>query len=343
MKKQLIILIFVLVLLITDIGLAAGENKKSIDLSESILKLADYRVHQLGEMGFAVYDEGEKKIKIFDWHFKVTGSVPIILGEGPKEIRQGIGGVIVSNDHIMVNGLFESKINIYDKFGKTLKNYPIKNTPYKMAFRKNLIHLINYKMTGKAGSIISTIIDPHTGKEIKSLSLKKDLFKLQNVPKGSEDFYGQWNVYDVDENGGPYLLIGSNHTLYHLDHNGKFINKVLLPYKHNMEIKNFISGKNKVRSISVYGWYKDMAVKKGKVYICYLNQVGKDKSGRLFYDSHILQLTTGNQIKEIILKGHCVIMGIHKGLLHVFNIDDYHVIPCDFSNARLLDSEPSDQ
>ncbi len=317
----------------------------AIDFSEEILKLSAYHFNYLGKSGFAAYDDGDKKLKFFNWQFKKTNEITIRKGEGPGEFKQDIGFACFSRDKIYVNGIFEKKIKVFDTSGNHLKSFPIDIFPWAMTLKDGNLYMVNYAITpndtsGK--SVFTEIVEPDSGKVTGRIFLKDNLYDAKDVMKGLKGLNGQWNMYDVDEKGMIYMLVSPVNTLFLIDNEGKIKKRIRLPFPHDMKVRKVKNGENVSVMIDIRGWYKDMKFIDGNAYACYVKQVSKEKvTGKINCNTIAVKVDESDKISFKEVEGYCLIIGCHKGILYLFNTDDYTIIPIP-TEPKTTGKNPSD-
>ncbi len=328
-RRGLISIILALFGLVSLIHLDAD---KPLDLSETFLKIKNSAsFFDFGANGFAVFDWGDKKIKLLNWNFEITNSLPITMGEGPGEIKQDILSICLIKDNNFVNGLLEKKINVYDKKGSFIKTFPVDFIPRKMLFKNNNLYIFNIRVNVNDDSHrLGQIIEPGSGTSIKDITLKNKL-ESEKVFEGNILMTGFASLFDVGTNRRIYLLISATSTIYELGEDGKLLRKISLPYKDRIVYRKVKEGKKEHTLISVLDWYRDMKVIDNIPYACYHKHIRKDKkTGSDIYKTYVIRIPQDGRFSERILDGQFVLIGEHQGILYLFNTENYQAISLKF-------------
>ncbi len=324
-KKKWLAVIY----LMTFFTLSFAWSQNTIDMSEVLLKIQDPVIlYDLGDKGFAVNDVGEAKLKILNWEFKLINQFPLKRGEGPGEIKNFVSSACFVDDKIFLLGFFGQKIKVFNRNGIFEKEIPLDFTPKDLFFKNGKLYLLNLSINASEESFsLGRIIDPLSGKKIKDISLKNKLVTPKTLG-GNPILIGMSSTFDVGKDGNIYILVSSANLLISVNTNNQLEYKIDLPYKERKTIQTEKKGEEENIVLSVLDWYTDMRAYDDGVYVCFQKTVKKDdKTGEKTYQTVVLKLLKTGKFSEKIFAGNCVIIGRYKGYLHLFNSEEYKIIP----------------
>jgi hypothetical protein len=116
------------------------------------------------------------------------------------------------------------------------------------------------------------------------------------------------------------LFNGAAGVLIEINRDGKVVRSRNLPYPARTEIKR----KENVITINNIDTYLCMKLLGKDVYTTFSRNMGKDKKeGFTIYKTHVIKIPPKGEFTEKILDGEYVFIGDHKGILYLFNMDDY--------------------
>lgn len=323
-KKRLMPLkrhILASLLLLLYSGIIGANQEISIDLSENLLKVDQPEMfYYLGEQGFSVFDAGAKQLKFFNWDFKNTRSMPLLIGEAPGEIKQWLRATSCFGPNIYLIGAAEKQLKIYTNSGSYLKSIPLDIMPLFMTVYQNKLFIFNlyFAAQQKEPTVLCKVYCPNTGLFETDILLKQHL-PLEKAYEGNIEMIGRSTSFGIGTNS-IYLVNGAAGVLIELNWAGKIISTKKLPYPEKTEIKKE-NGATIINNLDVY---IDMRVNGTDVYATFLRNMGKDKKdGYTIYKTHVLRIPQKGKFSEKIIDGCCVLIGVHKGMLYLFNTDDY--------------------
>ncbi len=303
------------------------KHETKLDLSEKIIKIRSNRIQRLGTQGFGTYDWGDKKYKILDWDFKVKGAVPIVIGEGPGEIKPSILNACLFKEHLYVNGYMNKKINIYDLKGNFIKNLPLDISPRLIKLHDNKLYLFNATFFDGTGvtPIFVKMMEPVSGKILKEIRLKDKIEKPTEFD-GETQFVQSLFRYDVGEKSNIYMLDISRKNILKIDGNGNITATLKLPYENRIEYSVEQSGTNTSVTIGMYDFYDDIKVVDGTPYLCYQKTLGKNKLTNLYYsETRVMKVLGDGKVSEKVIDGSLKFLGENEGYLYLMDFDDYSV------------------
>lgn len=293
---------------------------KSIDLSENLLKVKLPNIfHQLGNNGFAVFDIGAKQLKFFNWQFEILQSMPLLIGEAPGEIKNRLQGVCTIGSNIFLIGLYEMKLNVYNKSGSYLKSLPMDIMPIAMIPNQDKLYIFNMRFSVKKESpVLCKVFSTRTNTFEKDITLKENLH-LEKSYEGDVEMVGRSSRFAVT-NDIIYLLNGSAGVLLALKKDGKVLSRTALPYPERTEF----SKKDNVVTFNNLDTYMCLKTIGNDVYTCLSKNMGKNqKEGYMIYETHVIKFLARGKYSEKILPGEFVFIGDHEDTLYLFNMDDY--------------------
>ncbi len=332
-----VIVFYLVVICLTLFSFAWADE--TVDLSENLLKTSDPATfHNFGNNGFAIFDEGDQKLKFFNWSFKLINSFPISRGEGPGQIMQTVLSAEVINDKIYLIGLMENKIKVFDKKGTFLNSFNLDMLPKKMVIQDNQLLLFSMRLNaGEDSFLLGKVINPVNGTVIKNITLTGKLVS-EKLFDGNPAMIGLSSLFDVAENKKIYILVSAASTLCEIAENGSLLQKVKLPYKERKDIRTVERNGETKTVLSILDWYIDMKVIKNTVYACFLKEAGKDsKTGQSIFDTHVLKIKNfndGKHSEKVFANGSYVIIGENKGKIYLFDTYEYKVVASPLSEWR---------
>lgn len=305
----------------------------TIDMSESLLKIQYPPIfYDLGEKGVAAYDVGDKMMKFFDWDFKPVSRFPIAKGEGPGEAKNSIASACIVEEKIYILVFFDNNIKVFDQQGKFEKEILLEVTPRDMFFKNGSLYLPNLRINSTEDSFfLGMIVDPITGKKTKNIFLKERLISPKKVD-GGPVMIGMASTFDVGNDGSIYFLNSSVNLLASIDSSSRVKYKINLPYKERTLRQIVKENGEDVLSLSTLDWYTDMRAFDDAVYVCFQKTVKTgNKSDERKYQTVVIKVSNKDELSEKVFAGSCVLIGRHKGYLHLFNSEDYKIIPVKLS------------
>jgi len=316
--------IVLLIMILASLTYAVDNN---IDLSEKIIKIKNEIIFRFGERGFGFYDWDDGKLKIFNWNFEVESAIKITIGEGPGEIKPFIFNGCLSKDKIFLNGYLEKKINVYSMEGKFINTLLLDITPRKIIQHRDRLYLFNASFFKTNGSpLFAIMIDPVSGKKIKTIYLKSKCGVAKEY-EDAPDIAQRLLDFDVSDNG-LYLLSRSQDILFEIDENGNLIKEIKLPYKFRMKYTTQKDGTDTVVTLSMYDLYIDFKVIKNEIYVCFLKTIKYDEQTReAVFKTYLVKVSKNGNFSQKIFNGKFKILGENQGVLYLFNVEDYQVIP----------------
>ncbi|MGE5341904.1 MAG: hypothetical protein ACM3SY_10550 [Candidatus Omnitrophota bacterium] len=310
-----------------------GWAQNTIDMSEMVLKLSQpVMFHEMGDKGFAVFDEGDEKIKCFNWDFKCTLQMPVKKGEGPGEAKGNIGSMAWVKDRIYWNCFFDYKIKIFKPDGIFEREVPIGFQPRKMIYRKNRLYAFKMNINPDADTFSpGFIMDPLSLKTLSAITVNAKLFDPK-LYMGQGIMLGMSSFYDMDESGNIYVLNGTANRLIQIGPNNKLIRNLELPYK---DRKNVWKNSDNVVNISQLDYYQDIRVLKSGMYICFLKTIKENRAEKTrVYQTVVMKISEKGKPLEKSIDGNYVIIGQWKDKVYLFETEEYKVVPVKCSEWK---------
>lgn len=309
-------------------------SQDKIDMSESIIKIQEPAIlYDLGDRGFAAYDEGDKAMKFFNWDFKLVNRFPIVKGEGPGEVKNSIASVCIIEEKVYILVLFGKNIKIFNREGKFEKEIILDASPREMFFKNGVLYLPNMRINANENSFsLGIIADPLTGKKTKDIFLKERLISLDKI-SGEPFMIGMSSTFDVGNDGSTYFLNSSANLLAAIDGNNQVKYKVDLPYKERELRRVYKENGEDVLELNTLDWYPDMRAFDDGVYVCFQKTLKiNDNNNERTYQTVVIKISSKDKISEKVLDGQYTIIGQHKEKLYLFNSGEYTVITVKLSD-----------
>ncbi len=308
--------------------LTQGAKLTQIDLSEKILKLDANIIHPFGKNGFGIYDKGDKKFKIFNWDFQITGQIPISNGESPAEVKNIILTASLINDELFISAFGDNKIKIFDRKGPFIQCKTFGITPRRIVFKQGKLFLFNSNFSIKEkAALLAKVIDPKSGTTLKEITLQDNILSTKTQDQEAS-LTGLTSFFDIGDNNHIYLFNGYEHTLFEIDENGRLIAKTDLPFKMR-EKRRIEKRENRYETVvSTLDFYTGMELFENVCYITFLKTIKTDKdTGAAFYRTIVMKIYRDGKHVEKTFDGAQSIMGKNGDTLYLFNFDEYRVTP----------------
>lgn len=298
-------------------------SQSPIDLSEKILKIQGQYPNYFGEQGFGTYDWGEKKYKILNWNFDIVKSFPIVIGEGPGEIKPYVYNAFIYNDRVYVNGHLSKNINIYSYKGELLSSIHLGIQPCHIIYHDKNIYVFNSYVIDSNLLPFAQIINIDTGKQVKEIHLKSALPK----PKDFDDDVSMYFIhFDISADNLIYMLHALDNSIFIIDLNGNITKRVQLPHKPRVTQDTYRDGNNVQVRLNTLDFYNDIKYTKYGPYSTFLETVKFiEASNEFVFKTYLVRYCSDGKFSEKSFDGNLVVLGEHQGTLYLFNRYDYSV------------------
>lgn len=326
MTYRLKLIFSLTILLLTTFYLSASVK---IEFSDKILKMQEFRFYPLDSKGFALYDDGEEHLKIFNWGFQETARIPLKKGEGPGEIKGKIAALCILNQKKMLLNLsFEKNIRVYDWNGKHIDTLPIK-LPVRQFFNKgNRVIAINNNFDKESKTtFFAKILDNKTLAAVTDIRLKEKIEWPEEF-SNADIYLDDKGYFATGKNNHIIMMLGSLDLLYEIDEHGNIISKMKLPHRSRVDKKTLIkNGKGEEITFTQYlHSYYDMNKAGDSIYICYYKCLRRKPGSPDKFQLYVLKILPDNSVKEKVFDQKLFyIIGGHNGMVYFFNADDYNV------------------
>jgi len=275
--------------------------------------------------GFAVFDRGDQKLKVFDKDFKKLFELTLKKGQGPGQLKNGyFASVVFWGDKVIVVPGFEDKILVFSKNGKFLKDVRFEKTIFSACKIKGQLYLFSnsidfekdktevaYKANLETGKIEKTIEVTGMKREQSELSKKLNGITVSGISvKVSTTDDG--NILLLDTQGGRLITV---------DLTGKVLQIVNLPAKQIMQMKKVEKDGKVMISMHADTNFLNMRTFDGNVYITAASNIGDDEK----VSTKIFKVSNGKVSTIVNSKGLLVIMKINDNKLYLFNDTEYQI------------------
>ncbi len=275
--------------------------------------------------GFAVFDRGDKKLKIFNKDFKKLFELMLKEGQGPGQLKNGyFASVVFLKDKVVVVPGFEDKVMVFSKNGKFLKDVRFKKTIFSACKIKGQLYLFSnsidfekdktevaYKANLETGNIEKTIEVTGMKREQSELSKKLNGITVSGIAvKISTTDDG--NILLLDTQGGRLITV---------DLTGKVLQIVNLPAKQIMQMKKVEKDGKVMISMHADTNFLNMRTLDGNVYITAASNIGDDEK----VSTKIFKVSNGKVETILDTKGLFVIIGFSNNNLYLFDDVEYQI------------------
>ncbi len=308
--------------------LISGLNSQSIkvvDMSEEFLKIQQsVMFYDLGDDGFAAYDIGDGSLKVFSWDCTLKQRIPIKKGEGPGELKSSIASVCLVDGKFYIAGFFENKICIFNRNGKFEKDLKVDFSAKEIFFHHDKLYLLKLNLLkDNNGICLGKFADPVSGKASQDICLKGEKVTADSI--GVNSFMARMSsTFEVSKNGNIHLLVSSASLLVTIDRQFKVIRKITLPYKERILSRTIKNGDEDQSVMSVLDWYPDVRAFEDDLYICFSKTVKRDpETGKGDIHTIVIKVDPAGKTSEKEIEGDQIIIGRNKGVLYLFNTEEY--------------------
>lgn len=323
-KKNVFIL---LILALLTVSAEAFE----IDLSDHILKIDNLEFFPIAQGGFALYDDGDEHLKLFNWRFQMFKKIPLKKGEGPGEMNGHISALcITESDTIILNLSYDNTIRIYDLSGKQQGELSIRMQAGRIHLNggKAIILNNNFDKSPDNRMLIAKIINTRDLRPYKDIVITNP-HKLPKEFVNYDIFIGNKIQFSPGKENNLFLLFQSQDVLYEFDFQGNLKSRTDLPYHTEIEKNTQVtdkSGKQSINYIQYLHSYYNIQRAGESVYLCYYKCLERKPGAPDKFALHVLKILPDKSIREKVFHDKLFyIIGGHQKMVYFFDANDYKV------------------
>jgi hypothetical protein len=275
--------------------------------------------------GFAVFDRGDKKLKVFGNKFNKLFEITLKQGQGPGQLKNGFfSSVVFLKDKIIIVPGFEDKVSIFSEKGNFLKDVRFKKNIFGGCRIKDSLYLfannINFEKDKTEVAYKVNLETGETEETIEVSGMKREQSELSKKLKGIS-VSGISTKATVTADGKIILVDTQGGRLFKIALNGKIEETVNLPVQQVMTMKKIEKNGSTMISLRAKTYFNTVREYKGGIYIGTMSNMDDDEK----VTTTVYKIQKGKVEPIVNTKGRFAIIGFNNDSLCLFDDLEYQI------------------